>query len=104
PLLYLHSFPTRRSSDLYPLLLRNMGAFHNPNLGVDRYAKLYADKEYYEDILKESILDPAERKYLKVLRDGIKLILNTASGAGDTQFSAPIRMNNRRSEERRVGK
>ncbi|WP_435110038.1 hypothetical protein [Nocardiopsis synnemataformans] len=87
----------------YPLLLRNMGAFDNPNLGVDRYAKLYAAKELYGKRLKDSRLHEAERERLKVLREGTKLILNAASGVGDAQFSTSIPINNRIVSMRIIG-
>lgn len=79
----------------YPNMLRNMSAFFNEPLGEDRYAKIFFDKENYGHQMKQPGLDPAERKRLKVLREGTKLILNTASGAGDTTHYTPIRMNNK---------
>lgn len=79
----------------YPNLLRNMGAFANPELGMDRYAKIFFDKERYGQEMKRPGITREEKKRLQVLREGTKLILNTASGAGDTTFgSSPIRMNN----------
>jgi hypothetical protein len=87
----------------YPVLLSRMGAFDNPDLGADRYAKLYADKERFGEILKGSGLGSVERKRLDVLREGVKLILNTASGAGDTQFATPILMNNQIISMRVIG-
>ncbi len=79
----------------YPNMLRNMSAFFNEPLGEDRYAKIFFDKEDYGRRMKEPGISPAERKRLNVLRDGTKLILNTASGAGDTTHYTPIRMNNK---------
>lgn len=79
----------------YPNLLRNMGAFVNPQLGQDRYAKIFEDKERFGRMMKDPQTPAEERKRLKVLREGTKLILNTASGAGDMPFGkSPIRMNN----------
>lgn len=79
----------------YPNLLRNMGAFSNPQLGQDRYAKIFEDKERFGRMMKDPSTPAAERSRLKVLREGTKLILNTASGAGDMPFGkSPIRMNN----------
>lgn len=78
----------------YPGMLTQMAAFDNPDLGLDRYEKIFHDKERYGAQMKAPELDPVEAAHLKVLREGTKLILNTASGAGDTAFKTPIRMNN----------
>lgn len=78
----------------YPNMLRNMSAFYNADLGEDRYAKILADKDRYGVMMKDPSLTSEERSRLKVLRDGTKLILNSASGAGDTQHKTPIRVNN----------
>lgn len=82
-------------SSYYPNLLRNMRAFWNPDLGEDRYAKIFFDKERYGKQMKAPGIGPEERTRLNTLRNGTKLILNSASGAGDTTFgNSPIRMNN----------
>lgn len=79
----------------YPNMLRNMRAFYNPDLGGDRYAKILADKDHYAAMMKAPGISAAERERLGVLRNGTKLILNSASGAGDTTFAnQPIRVNN----------
>lgn len=79
----------------YPNMLRNLRAFYNPELGDDRYAKILADKDHYGKMMKDPSLTSAERERLGVLRNGTKLILNSASGAGDTTFpKQPIRVNN----------
>lgn len=78
----------------YPNMLRNMGAFFNKELGEDRYAKILADKDRYGRMMKDPSLSADEKERLKVLRNGTKLILNSASGAGDTQHKTPIRVNN----------
>lgn len=87
----------------YPNLLRNLQAFYNPRLGQDRYAKIFFDKERYGHELKRPGLDQAERDRLTMLRNGTKLILNAASGAGDTAHPTPIRMNNRIISMRIIG-
>lgn len=80
----------------YPNLLRNMRAFWNERLGEDRYAAIFEAKQAYGRQMKDPAITPAERARLQVLRNGTKLILNSASGAGDTTFGhSPIRMNNR---------
>ena len=79
----------------YPNMLRNLRAFYNPDLGDDRYAKILADKDHYGAMMKDPSLSSTERERLGVLRNGTKLILNSASGAGDTTFAnQPIRVNN----------
>lgn len=78
----------------YPNLLRNMRAFYNPDLGEDRYATIFFEKERLGQEMKTPGLDPAIKARLKTLREGTKLILNSASGAGDATHKTPIRMNN----------
>jgi hypothetical protein len=78
----------------YPNMLRNMSAFWNEQLGEDRYAKILEDKARYGVEMKDPSLSPEERNRLGVLRNGTKLILNSASGAGDTTHHTPIRVNN----------
>lgn len=78
----------------YPNMLRNMSAFYNAELGEDRYAKILADKDRYGQMMKDPSLTPEEKERLGVLRNGTKLILNSASGAGDTTHYTPIRVNN----------
>ena len=78
----------------YPNMLRNMSAFYNEELGADRYAKIFFDKERYGREMKAPGISAAEKAHLSALRNGTKLILNTASGAGDTTRATPIRMNN----------
>lgn len=78
----------------YPNMLRNMSAFYNAELGEDRYAKLLADKDRYGKMMKDPGLTAEEKTRLGVLRNGTKLMLNSASGAGDTTHFTPIRVNN----------
>lgn len=78
----------------YPNMLRNMSAFYNAELGEDRYAKILADKDRYGQMMKEPGITSEEKARLGVLRNGTKLILNSASGAGDTTHHTPIRVNN----------
>lgn len=78
----------------YPNLLRNMRAFYNPELGEDRYANIFFEKEEYGAMLKDPDLGDEERNRIKTLREGTKLILNSASGAGDAGHKTPIKMNN----------
>jgi len=87
----------------YPNMLRNMSAFHNEELGEDRYAKIFFDKERYGDQMKAPGITEDEKTRLSALRNGTKLILNTASGAGDTTFKNSIRMNNKIISMRIIG-
>lgn len=87
----------------YPLLLTNMSAFYNPDLGDDRYLKIFHDKERYGKQMKDQSLSAAERERLGVLRNGTKLILNSASGAGDASHDNPIRVNNQIISMRIIG-
>lgn len=81
----------------YPNLLRNMRAFYNEDLGEDRYALILADKDRYQDLAKQAKKagNEIEAARYNLLREGTKLILNSASGAADTNFPGqPIRVNN----------
>lgn len=82
-------------SSYYPLLLTNLSAFFNEALGEDRYGKLYRDKERFGKLMKDESLSQDERDLYASKRNGVKLLLNSASGAGDTEYEgSPIRMNN----------
>ena len=82
-------------SSYYPLLLTNLSAFYNEALGEDRYGKLYQDKERFGRLMKDPSITTEEREMFASKRSGVKLLLNSASGAGDTEFEgSPIRMNN----------
>ena len=87
----------------YPNMLRNLNAFFNESLGEDRYAIIFQEKETYGRLMKDSSYSEQERKAFSILREGTKLILNTASGAGDTTYKNNIRMNNRIISMRIIG-
>lgn len=78
----------------YPNMLRMLSAFYNEGLGYDRYAEIFDDKQKYGKLMKDKSLSEEDRAYYNVLREGTKLILNSASGAGDATFESNIRMNN----------
>ena len=78
----------------YPNLLIQMDAFYNEGLGYDRYFEIFGNKQKYGKLMKDKSLPKEEREQYSVLREGTKLILNSASGAGDTNFEGNIRMNN----------
>lgn len=81
-------------SSYYPNMLRNMKAFDNPILGEDRYADLLADKDKYHKAMHDKNISDDEKQRLNILRNAIKLLLNSASGAGDTLYDTNLRMNN----------
>ena len=88
----------------YPNMLRNMSAFWNEELGEDRYAKILGDKDRYDVLRKDPTKSPEERARYNIMREGTKLILNAASGAGDMTFgSSPIRVNNQIISMRIIG-
>lgn len=87
----------------YPNLLIMMNAFWNEGLGYDRYAEIFGNKEKYGILMKDKTLSDAERENYSVLRNGTKLVLNSASGAADASFPTPIRMNNQIMSMRIIG-
>ena len=78
----------------YPSLLREMDAFENPDIEGDRYGEIFEGKQRYGVMRKDASLSQEERDLANLKRDGVKLVLNTASGAGDSGFDNPVRMNN----------
>lgn len=90
-------------SSYYPNLLRALGAFVNELLGTDRYGEIYLDKEEFGKLMKDKSLSDVQRLIYSLKRNGVKLILNTASGAGDATFDNPIRMNNKIISMRIIG-
>lgn len=87
----------------YPNLLRMMRAFYNDGLGYDRYAEIFQQKEDYGRLMKDKSLPEAKRDHYRILREGTKLILNSASGAADTLFENNIRANNQIISMRIIG-
>ena len=87
----------------YPNMLRMMSAFWNPGLGYDRYAEIFENKQKYGKLMKDKSLSQKEREFYSVMREGTKLILNSASGAADTNNRSPIQMNNRIISMRVIG-
>lgn len=97
----------------YPNLLRMLNAFWNEGLGYDRYGKFYELKEHYGKEAKslKKLGQDATEILLKQL--GVKLVLNSATGAADTETrykedgtptrSKAIRMNNMITSMRIIG-
>lgn len=90
-------------SSYYPNMLRNMKAFYNAKLGVDYYSNIYDDKQRYGKLMKDMSLSAEERELYALRREGTKLVLNTATGAGDAKHDNSIRMNNRIISMRIIG-
>jgi hypothetical protein len=78
----------------YPCMLMQLKAFVNEMLGEDRYTQQFDNKTLYGKYMKDENRSKEEREYYAVLREGTKLILNSASGAADTAYDNSIRMNN----------
>ena len=87
----------------YPSMLIRMSAFWNDGLGYDRYKEIFGNKEKYGKLMKDKSRPESERADYANLREGTKLILNSASGAGDASFYTPIRMNNNITSMRLIG-
>lgn len=100
----------------YPNLLRQMRAFFNPELGVDRYGELFNQKQEFGRYQKDPTLAPSElqeritdlpldekKRYWTRRRNGVKLMLNAGSGAGGAAFDNTIRMNNNIMAMRMIG-
>lgn len=87
----------------YPNLLIQLSAFWNEALGYDRYNEIFGNKEKYGKLMKDTSLPETERDDYSVLREGTKLVLNSASGAADTNRYTPIRMNNNIISMRLIG-
>lgn len=80
-------------SSYYPSLLRMMNVFYNETV-KDRYGEIYERKESLGKLMKKPGISQAQRDRYFLDRNGVKLILNTASGAGDATFDNNVRMNN----------
>ena len=78
----------------YPCLLMNLQAYVNAALGEDRYVQQFENKGKFGKIMKDKSRPESERDFYSTLREGTKLILNSASGGSDTAYDNPIRMNN----------
>ncbi len=102
---YTSADPTQHEdfTSYYPNMLRMMDAFFNTGLGYDRYGEIFDDKTKFGKMMKDEKYSKAERELYSVMRNGTKLILNSASGAGDASFESNIRMNNKIISMRIVG-
>lgn len=87
----------------YPNLLRMMEAFFNDGLGYDRYGEFFDQKEEYGRLRKDKSLPKEKQNFYNIMRDGTKLVLNSASGAADAKFQNNIRVNNQIISMRIIG-
>ena len=87
----------------YPMLLCNMAAFDNADLGEDRYYTIFEDRVVNKKKAKDTSYSEDERAMFNLIQNGKKLLLNSASGAGDASFESNIRMNNRTISMRIIG-
>lgn len=87
----------------YPILLVNLSAYENPGLGYDRYFEIFGNKQKFGKLMKDKSIDAAQRGIYSNMRNGTKLILNSASGASDVEYNTSIRMNNRITAMRIIG-
>lgn len=87
----------------YPNMLIQLDAFFNPELGYDRYNEIFGQKESLGKLMKDESIEKELRAKYSIKRNGTKLILNSASGAGDAKFDNPIRMNNKIISMRIIG-
>lgn len=87
----------------YPNLLIAMSAFYNRDLGYDRYNEIFDNKQRFGKLMKDKSIPQDEREVYAIQREGTKLVLNSASGAGDATFESNIRMNNQIISMRIIG-
>jgi len=87
----------------YPNLLIQMMALYNPGLGYDRYEEIFGLKQKYGKLMKDKSLPESERENYRILREGTKLVLNSASGAAAALFENNIRANNQILSMRIIG-
>lgn len=87
----------------YPNLLIQMMALYNDGLGYDRYEEIFNLKQKYGKLMKDKSLPEDERELYRILREGTKLVLNSASGAAAALFENNIRANNQILSMRIIG-
>lgn len=81
-------------SSYYPNLLRNLKAFWNDRLGYDRYGGFYDDKETLGKKQKDPNISEKERIEYGIQREGVKLILNSATGVANATSDNNILISN----------
>ena len=78
----------------YPSMLIMMSVFYNESLGYDRYNEIFEQKEDFGKKMKDKSLEDIIKEIFSIKRDGTKLLLNSATGAGGAQFDNNISANN----------
>lgn len=81
-------------SSYYPLLLHMLSVFYNEKTGKDAYSEVYHHRLALKAALKQLDRDSLEYLMKNLLQTAYKLLLNSASGAGDATFDSNIRKNN----------
>ena len=87
----------------YPCMLMNLSAYLNEGLGYDRYEEIFNNKQKFGEMKDDPKYSKEERKKFSIMRNGTKLVLNSASGGSDTNHNSSIRMNNRIISMRIIG-
>ena len=102
---YTSSDPTNHEdfTSYYPNMLRQMDAFYNDGLGYDRYGEIFDNKTKFGHMMKDPQYTDDQKALYSTMRNGTKLVLNSASGAADANFESNIRMNNKIISMRIIG-
>lgn len=102
---YTSADPTNHEdfTSYYPNMLRELEAFYNAGLGYDRYGEIFDNKTRFGNMMVDETYTEVMRALYSTMRNGTKLILNSASGAGDANFESNIRMNNKIISMRIIG-
>lgn len=86
----------------YPVLLINLGTFHDGN-GRDPYEEVKDERIQIKGQLKKLDRNSLEYKDVDQTQDGLKLILNSASGILDGSHDTNLRANNKAMAMRIIG-
>lgn len=86
----------------YPVLLINLGTFHDGN-GRDPYEEVKNERIQIKGQLKKLDKNSKEYKDVDQTQDGLKLILNSASGILDGDHDTNLRANNKAMAMRIIG-
>lgn len=89
-------------SGYYPMLLINLGVFYDGN-GRDTYKEVYDRRIGFKNQLKELIYGSDEYKQINLKQDGLKLVVNSASGILDGSVDTNLRANNKAMSMRIIG-
>lgn len=94
----------------YPRMLSQMKAFFNALMGRDPYEEIFQNKSKFGKMQEDPKYTEVEQALFKNMRNGTKLVLNSASGAADptdmpgsARRKVSIRMNNQIIKMRTIG-